>query len=240
MGYPPSSSSIHEITNTQITVSPGCPEPTSTQKQQIGVVLDLFQAKGTMAKLKDWLSDDAVYEDLFATCEGRDEVGEFTTDGVNDFARRAVRLTSRVTFIWILLAGQFLGLPVVCKSSETISHTLTSIHSPPTETSSKATHAIPTPNTPGYEGLYQMSVDIKHRFEFKPLGNKVEMNSTLLIFALPGKEGEGGAKGKIVRIQDRPVDDIPENSLITVSSRCCWYFLLLLHPSLPVVRHHEQ
>lgn len=64
-----------------------------------------------------------------------------------------------------------------------------------------------------------MNVDIKHRFEFKPLGNKVGMNSTLLIFALPGKEAEGGAKGKIVRIQDRPVDDIPENSLITVSRR---------------------
>jgi len=87
MSYPPSSSSIHEITNTQINVSPGCQEPTSTQKQQIGVVLDLFQAKGTMAKLKDWLSDDAVYEDLFATCEGRDEVGELATASVSGFTR---------------------------------------------------------------------------------------------------------------------------------------------------------
>ena len=157
-----------------------------------------------------------------------------------DSLGETVQLTYFVIFNCNLLAGQFLGLPVVCKSSETISHILTSIHSPPTETSSKATHAIPTPNTPGYEGLYQMSVDIKHRFEFKPLGNKVEMNSILLIFALPGKEGEGGAKGKIVRIQDRPVDDIPENSLITVSCQCCWYSVLLLYLSLPVVRHHEQ
>jgi hypothetical protein len=80
MSYPPTSPSIHEIINTQINVAPGCQEPTSTQKQQVGVVLDLFQAKGTMAKLKDWLSDDAVYEDLFATTQGRDEVGKFKTN----------------------------------------------------------------------------------------------------------------------------------------------------------------
>jgi hypothetical protein len=183
------------------------------------------------------LSDDAVYEDLFATCEGRDEVGEFVKDSARaDSLDKTVRLTFYVTSDWNLLAGQFLGLPVVCKSSETISHTLTSIHSPPTETSSKATHDIPTPSTPGYKGLYQMNVDIKHRFEFKPLGNKVEMNSTLLIFALPGQEEEGGAKGKIVRIQDRPVDDIPENSLITVSHWCCWYYVPFLSLSLSVVR----
>ena len=38
------------------------------------------------------------------------------------------------------------------------------------------------------------------------------MNSTIIIFANPEEDG-----GRIVRIQDRPVDQIPENSFIKVS-----------------------
>jgi hypothetical protein len=60
--------------------------------------------------------------------------------------------------------------------------------------------------------MYQIDMDIQHRFVFKPLGNQVEMNSTIIIFANPEEEG-----GRIVRIQDRPVDQIPENSFIKVS-----------------------
>ena len=60
--------------------------------------------------------------------------------------------------------------------------------------------------------MYQIDMDIEHRFVFKPLGNKVDMKSTILIFANPKDEG-----GRIVRIQDRPVDQIPENSFINVS-----------------------
>lgn len=37
----------------------------------------MFQAKGTMGKMNDYFVDDVVYEDLFATCKNRDEVGEW-------------------------------------------------------------------------------------------------------------------------------------------------------------------
>jgi hypothetical protein len=75
--YPPSNPSIHDITNLPetINVAPSI-QLSPLQKKQVGVVLDLFQAKGTMAKLEDWLTEDAVYEDLFATTKGRKEVGE--------------------------------------------------------------------------------------------------------------------------------------------------------------------
>jgi hypothetical protein len=49
---------------------------TDRQAQHLAIVLDLFRAKGTMAKIKDNFTEDAVYEDLFATCKNRDEVGE--------------------------------------------------------------------------------------------------------------------------------------------------------------------
>lgn len=50
---------------------------TDIQKQHMCLVLDLFQAKGTMAKIEDGLIEDAVYEDLFASCKNRKEVGEY-------------------------------------------------------------------------------------------------------------------------------------------------------------------
>lgn len=46
------------------------------QARHLAIVLDLFQAKGTMAKVKDNFVEEAVYEDLFATCSNRDEVGQ--------------------------------------------------------------------------------------------------------------------------------------------------------------------
>lgn len=45
------------------------------QAKHLAIVLDLFQAKGTMAKMNDNFTEDAVYEDLFASCKNRDEVG---------------------------------------------------------------------------------------------------------------------------------------------------------------------
>jgi hypothetical protein len=68
--------------------------------------------------------------------------------------------------------------------------------------------------------MYQLDLEVKHKFVFKPLGNEVVMNSTIQIWANPEEEG-----GRIVRIQDRPVQEIPENSLITVSivSPYGWY-----------------
>jgi len=46
------------------------------QAKHLAIVLDLFQAKGTMAKMNDNFTEDAVYEDLFASCKNRDEIGE--------------------------------------------------------------------------------------------------------------------------------------------------------------------
>lgn len=68
------STSIHDIQNTELNFAPKL-SPTDIQRKHIGVVLDLFQAKGTMAKLDDWFTVDAVYEDLFATCKNREEIG---------------------------------------------------------------------------------------------------------------------------------------------------------------------
>lgn len=51
---------------------------TPTQQYHVCLVLDLFQAKGTWAKIEQGLTEDAVYEDLFATAKNRIEVGEYT------------------------------------------------------------------------------------------------------------------------------------------------------------------
>jgi hypothetical protein len=73
--YPPSQTSQTEITNTTISTAPSITlDP--LQKQQVGLVLDLFQAKGTMEKIDRWLTEDVVYEDLFATTLGREQVGK--------------------------------------------------------------------------------------------------------------------------------------------------------------------
>ena len=53
----------------------------------------------------------------------------------------------------------------------------------------------------------------KHVFEFKlPLprgGREVEVNTTLVIFS-------SEETGKIVRLQDRPDEDIPDNAVLAV------------------------
>lgn len=49
---------------------------TPTQQYHACLVLDLFQAKGTWAKIEQGLAEDAVYEDLFATAKNRVEVGK--------------------------------------------------------------------------------------------------------------------------------------------------------------------
>jgi hypothetical protein len=53
---------------------------TPTQQYHACLVLDLFQAKGTWAKIEQGLTEDAVYEDLFATAKNRVEVGESDVD----------------------------------------------------------------------------------------------------------------------------------------------------------------
>lgn len=62
--------------------------------------------------------------------------------------------------------------------------------------------------------MNEIAVRVKHEFEFKaPLpkgGRTLEMNTTLLIYS-------SEQEGKIVRLQDRPLENIPDNSFITVS-----------------------
>lgn len=50
---------------------------TPRQAEYVAVVIDFFQAKGTMGKMNDYFIDDAIYEDLFATAKNREEVGEY-------------------------------------------------------------------------------------------------------------------------------------------------------------------
>lgn len=71
-------SDLHDPVNNRSTlnISPGI-SLTDLQAYHVGVVLDIFQGKGTRGKLVDAFSEDAVYEDLFATCKNREEVGEF-------------------------------------------------------------------------------------------------------------------------------------------------------------------
>jgi hypothetical protein len=45
------------------------------QAKHVAVVLDMFQAKGTMGKLNDNFTENSIYEDLFATCKDRHEIG---------------------------------------------------------------------------------------------------------------------------------------------------------------------
>jgi hypothetical protein len=77
---PVTSSDLHDPSNSpshlQSTLkTPDGSSLSDRQAKHLAIVLDLFQAKGTMAKLNDNFTKDAVYEDLFATCKNREEVG---------------------------------------------------------------------------------------------------------------------------------------------------------------------
>jgi len=159
---------IHAVHNTALNLAPGV-SLTALQRRHVGVVLDLFQARGTMAKLVDNLTEDAVYEDLFATCKNRTEV-----------------------------AGQFLGLPLVTKSSQTVFHQVTSVQ-PTTGTTTRGN------GSPIHAD--EIHITTHQRFDFKLVG-VVEMHTVLIVFS-------DSAEGKIVRIQDRPMGEIPGNSILT-------------------------
>lgn len=57
-------------------IAPGV-QLTDLQKRHVAITLDMFGAKGTLGKLNDNFSEDAVYEDLFAKCKDREEVGMY-------------------------------------------------------------------------------------------------------------------------------------------------------------------
>jgi hypothetical protein len=104
-----------------------------------------------------------------------------------------------------LSAGQLLHLPTICKSARTLSHTVASVRP-----------VITTADTDRQVAADEIDLDINHAFEFKvplPKGARTfEMNTTLCIFS--SKE-----EGKIVRLQDRPMRQIPDNALLSVSPR---------------------
>ena len=70
-------SELHTIDNdpSTLAIAQGV-KLSDAQRKHVAVVLDLFQAKGTMAKLDDNFTENAVYEDLFASAKNREEVGE--------------------------------------------------------------------------------------------------------------------------------------------------------------------
>lgn len=68
---------LHTLSNTpsELSIVDGV-TLSESQKQHVCLILDMFQAKGTMAKIEDGLIEEAVYEDMFASCKNRKEVGE--------------------------------------------------------------------------------------------------------------------------------------------------------------------
>ncbi len=103
----------------------------------------------------------------------------------------------------ILFSGQLLHLPDVCSSATTKEQEVVS--NLPTTTSTGSRENVP---------VNEIAVRVKHEFQFKaPLpkgGRTLEMNTTLLIYSSEQER-------KIVRLQDRPLENIPDNSFITVS-----------------------
>ncbi|CAD6567863.1 MAG: hypothetical protein TREMPRED_004033 [Tremellales sp. Tagirdzhanova-0007] len=165
-------SELHTIDNdpSTLAIAQGV-KLSDAQRKHVAVVLDLFQAKGTMAKLDDNFTENAVYEDLFASAKNREEV-----------------------------AGQLLHLPTICQSARTLAYEVNSC-SPTTTTDGTGTQL----------DANEILVRFKHVFEFKlPLprgGREVEVNTTLVIFS-------SEETGKIVRLQDRPDEDIPDNAVL--------------------------
>ena len=97
--------SATELAATDIHVAPGI-ELSARQRQLVGVVLDCFAGRCSHWRLNEvrgreaaalrrakFFTKDASYYDAFATAEGRQQI-----------------------------AGQMMGLPIVCQSSVTLAH----------------------------------------------------------------------------------------------------------------------
>jgi len=82
------------------------------------------------------------------------------------------------------IGGQFYGLPKVTKESITRSHCVNSV---------------------SQEGKIEM--DLHQVFVFKLGGKEVDMKTTIIIYS-------DEKSGKITRLQDRPMENIPDNSFI--------------------------
>ena len=110
------------------------------------------------------------------------------------------------------IAGQMVNLPTVVKSTKTIELKLQSIT--PTSTEDGTGKSV---------SADEIKAAFKHQFEFRsPLPSslsRVTMDTTLFVYSTE--------KG-IVRFADRPQDNIPDNSLLSVS------------PPLLSIRHHPS
>jgi hypothetical protein len=67
---------LHEPANdpSTLNIAPGV-TLTDLQRRHVALVLDLFQGKGTMAKINENFDDEVVYEDHFATARNKEEFG---------------------------------------------------------------------------------------------------------------------------------------------------------------------
>ena len=110
-------------------------------------------------------------------------------------------LSTRDELITKIVAGQFLGLPIVTKESITLYDEVVSLT--PGVSTTRGNN-VPTKAD-------QINIRFTHRFIFKLGGKQVDMNSTLIVFS-------DEKEGKIIRLQDRPMDEIPDNSLINVTA----------------------
>lgn len=71
-----SAQDVHTPSNDPATLNlaPGV-HLTDLQRTHVAIVLDLWQRGGTMGKLTDNFAEDVMYEDHFAYCHNREELG---------------------------------------------------------------------------------------------------------------------------------------------------------------------
>ncbi len=72
-----SSQELHTPSNdpNHLDVAPGV-QLSQNQRTKVAIIIDLFQGKGSMSKLKDAFAEDGVYEDEFAISGGIEQVGK--------------------------------------------------------------------------------------------------------------------------------------------------------------------
>lgn len=84
-------SELHKPSNDPNTldIAPGV-DLSEVERNHVAVIIDLFQGKGSMAKLKDTFAENGVYEDEFAISGGIEQVGELSSSGFLDVEQPAL------------------------------------------------------------------------------------------------------------------------------------------------------
>jgi len=188
---------LHTPTNDPATlkIAPGL-TLSDLQRRHVAVVLDLFQAKGTMAKIKDNFSQDAVYEDPFAKSGGIEELDTWCYSSPMSIPRPLV------ASVGSLPAGQLLNVPSVTSGTKTNHYQVTTVT--PTSTNNAKGESVP---------VDEITVDFDHEITFKaPLpesAKTMHLQTTLHIFS-------DAKQGKIVRLMDHSAEELQESSLPNV------------------------